>query len=458
MIDTDASNPLNWQVTVSPPSPPPPPGDPGDPGSPGDPGVIGIGITTPPPPSLPGAGDDVYFNSVAVYDFGTGHSRDCDNLTSSAGSFASVHIQTGYTGTVSLGAALSLGTFELASGAISQPTLGTDLTVTSSFNWTGGTLNSDPINAATLNLNGAAATVTPQSTDAIVTGDTFNTLNGASLTINPGTIQFNNGTGITLGENTSMFVNANAPPGQLPNVTITGNGMPWNQTDTQITLNTGATLTVTGPGIWNDSKHAIDNLGGTVEIKDNATVNLTASTDPTVSLFYQYTGTTNLHSGSTLGAGMILALGNLNIIGDSPNGATTPAILNGSMKFSGGGIFFTGNLWTFSVTGDVNWLGGSFNPRVDVSTNGGSDIWLISGKLTIPNNSTAQVVPMTLNWNPNTGILADWRWDPLLFGSVQLPDNGALPTIVTIPGNAPMKFFPTQINGKTHWLLGPQRN
>jgi hypothetical protein len=366
-------------------------------------------------------------------------------------------IAASYTGTVSLGAALTVGTFDLAGGAIAQPTSTTDLTVTMSFTWTGGTLNSAATNA-TLHLAGATATINPGAGNTITTGDTISleSLNGvgSAAEFDPGILIFNGGSGLTI--DNLCFVDVK--PQQ--NATVTFSAGLTTFGNKAVTIKEGGTLTVTGPGGWNGEGVPLQNNGGTFEIKNTAVVSFSPLPNTGMYTVTQTLGITKLHSGATLAAGSFglnLNGGEFRIVGDSPAGQTDPAKLDGDMRFASGSLTFTGNVWTFNVTGDVKWEGGSFFPRIDVSQQGGgNDIWLISGKLTIPNGSTAQIVPMTFNWNPNTGIPADWRWQPLIFDSVQLPDNGALPTIVTIPGNAPMKVFPTQIGGKTRWLLGPQ--
>ncbi len=107
----------------------------------------------------------------------------------------------------------------------------------------------------------------------------------------------------------------------MANVTFSGAGKPWTETDKQITLNTGATLTVTGPGTWPETKHVIINNGGTIEINNNANANINVSGGNTVWDITQSSGTIKLHTGSTLtlqDKGLQLTGGGINIIADSP--------------------------------------------------------------------------------------------------------------------------------------------
>src|SRR5207253_6558969 len=89
----------------------------------------------------PDAGDDLTFMSV---------SGNCDNMHGPAsGSYNSVSLNGGYASTVTLIGGFTTGSLTLsaAGAAISQPSpsgsyTDTDITVTSSFDWTNGTLNS----------------------------------------------------------------------------------------------------------------------------------------------------------------------------------------------------------------------------------------------------------------------------------------------------------------------------
>ena len=85
-VSTDARDILNW-ATDAPPAPPMP-------GMPGG--------TMPPP--LPGLYDELYFNAAA--NDSSGNSRNCERLAYANTSFAGMHIQAGYNGTVFLAGAI----------------------------------------------------------------------------------------------------------------------------------------------------------------------------------------------------------------------------------------------------------------------------------------------------------------------------------------------------------------
>lgn len=398
--------------------------------------------------------DDVYFNSGSVNCIGLG------------GAVASLHILSGYSGTVTLGGSLTVGAYEQTGAALAQSN-STNLTVNNTFTWTGGILNSTP-STATVSLRGATGTVNPGIGNTLTTGSTLSlesrmvgsTPVGASITFREGTINFAGSAGVVI----DQFCFADVKALQA-DVVFQGLGAPWIEDDSQIELKTGATVTVTGPGSWDGRNKQLRNQGGTLELKGGANASFGPAPDPLLQGAYgiiQNGGTTKLHTGSTLTArlaGMRITGGAIHIIADSPDGNTDPATLSGNLSFVGGAITFEGAYRTFKVVGDVTWSGGIFGPRLDVSQNGVTDVWEITGKLTIPNNSTAQVLPNTLNWNQATGIPANWRWESLKFGSVQLPANNSLPTVGTVTGNAPMIFFPTvDGDGKAHWFLGPKPN
>jgi hypothetical protein len=425
----------------------------------------------------PVVGDDVTFD-------GTVSSADCDNLGvlaaiggeggpvggdgegggeggsgSGTTGLHSLSLINGYAGTVTIVAPVQTGTFTLtaaSTGAISQPSnyTGNDLTVTDTFTWTSGILNSSS-HEATVRLQGAAGVVSPGVGNAITTGSTIRLEarngNGGTLEFNPGQLTFNNDAGLII----DQFCRADVKPQQNATVTFTANLLTVNSRG--ITLNTDGNLTVTGPGSWDALGLPMVNSGGVFEIKNNAIVSFAALPNTGMYTVTQTAGTIKLHTGTTLNAssfGLRLSGGTLHTIGDSPAGVTAPATLGGDLWFSSGVLTFEGTYCTFKVTGDVKWEGGAFGPRLDVSQDGVTDVWEIIGKLTIPNNSTAQILPATFNWNSTAGIPAAWRWQSLKFGSVQLPANGALPTVGTVPGNAPMQLFIGVENGKTVWKLG----
>lgn len=138
----------------------------------------------------PAAGDDLYFD-------GSVSSADCVNMhaagptappppggggtlsgmsgedpTPIGGNYNSVNLVNNYAGTVTFTSAIGTANYVQTSGSIAQPTSGTDLTVTSMFNWTGGTLNSSAYSAI-VRLIGATATINAGADNTIITGSTL---------------------------------------------------------------------------------------------------------------------------------------------------------------------------------------------------------------------------------------------------------------------------------------------
>ena len=107
----------------------------------------------------PGANDDVYFNQSAP---------DCIGL---GGSVASLHILSGFGGTVSLGGSLTVGIYEQRAAALSQPA-DTNLTVNGTFTWTGGVLNNTP-SSAYVNINGGGTITLPGTGTTLTSGSTL---------------------------------------------------------------------------------------------------------------------------------------------------------------------------------------------------------------------------------------------------------------------------------------------
>lgn len=168
---------------------------------------------------------------------------------SSVGSFAGVHLLSGYTGTVDFHESAYVGTFELASGTVAQsdPTQialgygGGQISVTSTFTWTGGNLNSGS-NCPYLGyfnlLPGAVGTATPTADAATVDGavdvgstitllgdDTTQT--GSTLTLGEGSYTFNSQVDLEVKGWSHLKINAPVlPPGKRPDgkIELTQNG------------------------------------------------------------------------------------------------------------------------------------------------------------------------------------------------------------------------------------------
>jgi hypothetical protein len=365
--DTTATNTANWQITN------------------------GSSQT-----GLPGAGDDVFFTAA--------YSRDCTGLTSTTGSFNSLHLQSGYTGTVTLGGALPVGTLELASGAISQQDSITgnadDLTVSGNLSWTGGTLNSSPV-LANVNINGGTATFAPTGAGTVASGSTINLNSGDIATMWAGTLAMSNNAVFNINANAKMFV---APgTGQYASLKVQTVGV------TQINITTGAWLEVQSGQFGNAANRVpLKNSGGSL-VLDSGTVAIFAGAvdnspagGPSIS---QTTGATYIAADASLESpqGMVMSGGALQIkTGAKPQGFAGNII--GYLQISGGDIGFDpgsgggyrgwGEFW---VTGNVDWTGGTYHPYVSAQHDGAqADLWYVTGTFKI---SQFVVVAPTAIWD-----------------------------------------------------------
>jgi hypothetical protein len=395
---------------------------------------------------------------------------NCDNFQSfGAGtSFAGVYIGSSYTGTVTTGEALTFGAFELANGAISQSAAAHDLTVTGTFDWTGGTLNSSTT-AATFTLSGATATISPGANNTISTGSTLNLvaretgngLVGTSATFRSGELLFAGGDGIII----DSFCRADVKPD--PDAYVLFKRADLTTTPGTILLKANSVLGVTplpegSTAEWDASGLKIENNGGEVVIKSGVTARIgpkEAQAQPTTSI-KQTAGKFNIEAGATVSAwptrnGFTEVTGGTILISDLLTEGAVPATLVGNLTFSGGTLQFEGRYTEFKVAGDVKWTGGTFSPRLLLSDESKLDVWNIVGKLILPANFTSAVAPVTPGYNAETGVNANKRWEVLKFTSVELPPNNPKPNVVATEGNAPLEWylFP-QPDGKVKWKLG----
>src|SRR5207249_1020545 len=126
----------------------------------------------------------------------------------------SVHLAQGYAGTVTMSAPHLFETLEMTSpgAAVAQPwgPDGMGITVTGSFVWTGGALNSDT-NPSTLRVAGGSAVVTPGG-DVLGTNDTIRfdkSLDGLTASagvFSAGTVEFGSGTGVVVSDGCAVTV------------------------------------------------------------------------------------------------------------------------------------------------------------------------------------------------------------------------------------------------------------
>ncbi len=398
MVDTDATNMSNWSVMQE----------------------MVPGQPPPPPPDLPDGDNELIFNGMAF------NSRDCDGLTSATDSFAIVRIQSGYNGTVALGEALTFGVFDLASGAIAQPTSGTDLNITGAFTWTGGTLNNTP-SAATVNMYGGGSIVLPGVGNTITTGST---LNFASL---GGPVQTTiTGAGDLLLNGTNadaIFVRADANVVKPVQVGSVGAVKGVNSTTQKLTIEPNAFWGYTGSGTDKLELQVVNN-GGKFFLSGQVTMQLTGGglNNPAYDQ-----GTANNNSAqleimngcnldvSAAPKGVSVRGGNVTLTGN-PNlpKASQVALITGKYTMSGGVIGFItptqatdGLIWgTFQVIGDVLWSGGVYAPGLDCEPTRpkSSNNWVVAGTMTIDASGASKptIVPVPQFLPPGQQPVGTW--------------------------------------------------
>jgi hypothetical protein len=148
-----------------------------------DPVTLAPSSVAPDPTDADGP-DDIYFDGDIIRRAGGSSGM----VQWASGNVKSMHLVNTFAGTVQMGS-ISAETYVQRAGNISQSS-GTTLTVTGSFDWTGGVLNS-AANGATVALRGTTATITPGTGATLQTGSLLSFENSVRGTASSGTIQFN---------------------------------------------------------------------------------------------------------------------------------------------------------------------------------------------------------------------------------------------------------------------------
>ena len=374
-----ATNPLNWQ---------------------------GPSQYSPPP----GANDDVYFNQSAP---------DCIGL---GGSVASLHILSGYSGTVSLGGSLTVGIYEQSAAALSQPA-DTNLTVTGTFTWTGGVLNNTPSNAY-VNINGGGTITLPGTGTTLTSGSTlvFASLGGIQVT----TIT---GAGTLLLNGTSpdgIFVRADAKV--TVNLSVDPNTKSWIKNDTAKTL----TLLAGSKG-WTYSGNGeaqldlrVINQGGLFKLEQLSgprylDVTLTGGDATTPSYVNNDNASAWLHitTRATLKTtnGIRIDGGSIYVIqGTQPGNAAISG--GGKLVMNKGDIVFSPPVqledgsWMYAplFVGDMDWNGGTYRPGIDCTRVGSRNQLVVLGTLKV---TVAANNPNNPRIEPNIQFLPPGQQQPI---------------------------------------------
>jgi len=318
------------------------------------------------PHGVPLAGDDLRFLSYL------GNSPDCIDMHGAGGAYNSVTIASTYTGTVSLSSGFTTGSFVLQGSTIDQPSSGTDITVTSNFHWTGGTLNSRP-NVATLTISGRAATglIAPDDGGTIHLGSNLTIEGGAVVTMEAGSIDLNkDGLYLTTLLGSSFFIDPGAFAEAVVGVSHLVRGEIWPDSSWRLSGAVTWSGTLTNTGTFTPMPESTAQLSGNVG-------------DDIAYLQGGHDSATYLYGGSflvTLNKNVRVEDGLFATIYASENGDGWAVIVADTFEFAGGNLYLcygTGlhnHFGDLQVAGDITWTGGTYHPYV--YTGGvANDVW-----------------------------------------------------------------------------------
>lgn len=424
-------------------------------------------VTLAPSTICPPAGSDVIFDAAFS-------SADCNNFMTyqtSFGytvvtSFASITLKNGYSGDVNCTASPTIGSLTMDAPGAFNPYK--NATVTSLFDWEAGTIARTAYHqGGTLFLVGTTVTIEPDNAGEVKAGLNVSMENGATGSIYPGIITFLAAANFTITNSTLNLQLMTPGNGTLANIRLEGLPGTFTATANSLILNQRSQLLVKGPGELQtvNSKFVIS--GGVAEVFNNATVRVTYDKPETPVVMSS--GSLRLHTGSSvissfnvppadpdlpppppLPVSVSIGGGSFVVVG---SGATQTAKIDATVGFAGGTISYEGVYSILEVTKDVTWTGGTFKPRVDVTTNALCDTWLIGGNLTIPVQNMAAIAAVTVNWSqlPGGGINAAFRWTVIRINGTA---PATKPQLNNGVGPAYKLFVPPLVNGVTDWQLG----
>ena len=280
-------------------------------------------------------------------------------------------MQNGYSGVLSL-SSVSFNTFEQTTGTIDQPTATTNLVVTSSFTWTGGTLNSTS-NLATVTITGSGTTGTiDPDGGTVILGSSINLEDGAVATMKEGTINvINDGTEFKVWANSGLAVD----PGVGNELVVAAS--PGQDVRTKIWILQATAWVEVRSGVF-DAGGWVQNDGGEYRLKENTSAyHIPPNQDPYA--YDQSAGALLLWNNTKLLAkadsSVRIAGGKLITVGE--NSATTQAVIQvgGYLLVTGGEILLGRyaidpydhveyGFGALKVEGEVDWRGGTYRPYV----------------------------------------------------------------------------------------------
>ncbi|MBA4067984.1 MAG: hypothetical protein C0501_30630, partial [Isosphaera sp.] len=326
--------------------------------------------------------------------------------------YASFRLLSGYDGTVTLATGVSTDVFTLQSGSIAQGGSSANLSVSSTFTWTGGVLNNTPSNATVAILGGGQITLGGPGT-TLTAGSTlaFGNLNPAGVVTTiisgAGDLLLN-----TTNDN-AVFVGADTK------VELTVVGVDSEQKlkaagAKKVVLNPRSEWRYTGAGT-RDLELAVENVGGWFDVGglggpgggSLVEVRLKGGGGGTPGYLQKTSADTKLHimTGCTLdlvGVEFKMESGSL-FIRTNPDATAGMASLRvanlrANMTITGGDIVFDtppqvdgAPRWTtLSTQGPVSWSGGTYRPGINAQSDE-ANLWKIAGTLTI--NADGPVKP-----------------------------------------------------------------
>ena len=379
-------------------------------------------------------------NDVVVFDGSASNATCTYDSTSSASSFAYVRLVNSFSGTLRLQSAMTVGTVELATGTIDQPTA-SPFTIGNLFTWTGGTLNSTATLASVYFNGGSMANITPGAGNTLSTGSTlvFGPATALAPTVaafNPGIIEFRNNAGIDI----NAFCVADVKPRTGASITFkTANGEPA-ENGQRIELKADGIMSIVGEDDFTQQRAlATSRLpvlieGGTLQVSKNAEAFIQGRWNPsekTSGSIRLNSGNVYLENGSRLRTqnGLVVAGGTLKSLDTGTKGAGTTSTIVGPVNNIGGRITIGGanTFTTLEIQGSLFWSSGIYDPDVNAADNTGAAADLLHVTESIEVGNDAQIAPFGAN-PPPAGIPTGVIWN------VVRADTGIMGTASVIGG------------------------
>lgn len=320
--------------------------------SPDAPGTVPSGITA-----------EVFFADVHA-----GSLYDCTDFGVTSGVFKSVNLVSGYTGTVTIAAAVTTKDFTMNTGAISQPATagGSDLIVTENFGWYGGTLNSSE-NVATVRLDGATGTISPGEAATVLLGSNLSVINAAVLTMHAGTVEcINDGLTFTVAQQGGIKVDPGAK-----NDTVIRTSPGFGGVNKPLIVIAPTAYVVVESGILTDTG-AVWVAGGRFTLKNDTTADLGGAEGVRNWAYLQDNGRTELYGGSKLKVAFDMFVNDsvlATMLRGGANQTTDATIQVPVLRVTGGHVYIGENslhtYGTLTVVGAVDWSGGTYHPVVE---------------------------------------------------------------------------------------------